>query len=141
MTKHVIMFQGRNKQRNFMRVNTTHSRIKNLKMNDQVYALRRKVIDIIYTLKKDLDLPRIEVRIMENHETILASGTMDNTSVIWITESSANLPYENLLHLVAHEVGHAVFKLKHSNKCQLMKQGNTLNNPCTLEQIIKILKK
>jgi hypothetical protein len=41
--------------------------IKNFKMNDDVYSLRRKVINMIYEVKNHIkDLPRVEVRIGES---------------------------------------------------------------------------
>lgn len=51
--------------------------VKNKNMNNEVYKLRRKVINIIYDLKKDLDLPRIIVRITDNNGNILGVGTMN----------------------------------------------------------------
>lgn len=109
-------------------------------MNADTYALRRKVIDIIYLLKNHLDLPRIEVRITDTpHDETLAIGTMDHTSVIWVTEKAVNMEYAELLHIVAHEIGHAVYKKKHNEKCPLM--APVLNKPCSLEKIIQVLKK
>ena len=48
------------------------AQIKNFKMNDEVYKLRRQVINLIYEVKKEfLSFPRIEVRIGEarNHNS------------------------------------------------------------------------
>jgi hypothetical protein len=38
---------------------------RNYKMNDEVYKLRRQVIDLIYEVKSVYDIPRIYVRIGE----------------------------------------------------------------------------
>ena len=35
------------------------------KMNDATYALRRNIMDAIYELKNHVELPRIEVRIVD----------------------------------------------------------------------------
>jgi Zn-dependent M32 family carboxypeptidase len=110
-------------------------------MNDATYILRRRVIEQIYVLKKHLDLPRITVRITDDHETILGAGTMDNNVTIWITERAAKFDDKNLLHLVGHEIGHAVYKLNHKKNCPLMEQGNSLANPADLKTIVKVLKK
>ena len=41
-------------------------KIKNFKMNDNTYSLKRKVIDLIYEAKRGgVNLPRIEVRVGE----------------------------------------------------------------------------
>ena len=48
--------------------------IKNFKMNDSVYKLRRQVINLIYEVKSQIkNLPRIDVRIGEprNHRNCL----------------------------------------------------------------------
>jgi len=52
-----------------MRWDTTTNIGKNLKMDDKVYKLRRRVINLIYELKKiKPDLPRITVRITEDKQ-------------------------------------------------------------------------
>jgi len=115
----------------------------NKKMNSDVYQLRRKVIELIYSFKKSVDLPRIEVRITNNgtgkNEHTLGCGTMDKTTVIWIPERTVGMDAETLRHVVAHEIGHAVFKLKHNDNCPLM--APVLDAPATMEQIVKCFKK
>lgn len=110
-------------------------------MNQETYKLRRKVIDIIYKLKQHLNLPRIEVRITEDHPTYLGMGTMDSSRTIWIVQKACQFNEANLLHLVAHEIGHAVFKLDHDDNCPLMKQGLSMTRPASMETIIKVLSK
>lgn len=94
----------------------------NFKMNKDVYALRRKVINIIYDLKKAVPtLPRVEVRI-GNHacdQNVLGCAMMTKCQ-IWITETAIKMNADELRHIVAHELGHAVLGLKHDNKCPLM---------------------
>ena len=108
------------------------------KMNDETYALRRKVIDAIYELKKIVDLPRIEVRIVKG-----AKGTCGyaylNQRVIHIEERYAKISPEVLLHLVAHEVVHAVTGFEHDNNCYLMQPYHNPN--ANKEKTIEAFKK
>jgi beta-lactamase regulating signal transducer with metallopeptidase domain len=113
--------------------------LKNKKMNTETYKLRRKVIDIIYDLKKHIDLPRIEVKITDDNQNTLGLGTMKGKPKIWIVERAVNMSHEKLVHIVAHEIGHAVFSLDHSQNCPLM--GTTLTKPASLEQIVQVLAK
>ena len=108
-------------------------------MNSDTYVQKRKVMEVIYELKQYINLPRITVKITESHGKFLGMGTMDKTVVIWITEEGANLKPESLMHLVAHEIGHAVFKMQHRDTCPLMKQGLSMHSPASLETIIKVL--
>lgn len=114
--------------------------VKNKEMNQYVYQLRRKVIDIIYDIKKEIELPRIEVRVVEKHEHILGVGRVGE-NMIWITEDCITHGKELLFHVVAHEIGHAVFKLSHNKKCPLMKPSVGQENAASRQQILKVLRK
>ena len=113
-------------------------KLNNKKMNNEVYSLRRKVINIIYDIKKEVDLPRIEVRITDSHTHILGVGRM-NCNIIWITEECINCNPKTLFHVVAHEIGHAVFGLSHDDNCKLMKP--IVISAATKKQAINVLKK
>jgi len=92
-------------------------------MNKEVYALRRKVMNIIYDLKKAVPtLPRVEVRIGNhvNDKRVLGQARMTECQ-IWITETATNMNADELRHIVAHELGHAVLGLEHDDKCPLMR--------------------
>ena len=119
-------------------MNTTE--IKNFKMNDEVYLLRRRVIDILYQAKDfNIKLPRVNVRIgkpTENNENVLGVGGNKN---IWITEKAINKGYQYLLHVVLHELCHAVYNLNHNEKCKLM--ASVLDKPCGITEAWKIFKK
>lgn len=119
---------------------TTCSQLKNKTMNNEVYLLRRRVLNQIYLLKRFVNLPRITVRITEDHHELIGMGTMDHNVTIWITEKACKFDDKNLLHLVAHEIGHAVYKKTHNDSCPLMKQGLTIEKPANLETIVKVLK-
>jgi len=93
--------------------------LKNLQMNDDVYALRRKVIELIYEAKELDDLPRIEVRITEDDKEILGQGRM-NQNIIWISRRAVT--EFNLRPIVYHEILHAVYGVPHDEKCPLMRK-------------------
>ena len=115
--------------------------IKNFKMNDEVYKLRTKVINLIREVKKQYrTLPRIEVRIGEarNHSVLGVARLKDNK--IWITKRATDMSQDALRNVVFHEIVHAVTGFEHDEKCPLMKStldGYLLNkNEC-----MKYLKK
>jgi|TARA_R100001163_G_C5031034_1_gene171234 hypothetical protein len=116
-------------------------KIKNFKMNNEVYKLRRQVINLIYEAKNfGIDLPRIDVRIgtaKKGHEQILGVGRMSDKK-IWITEKAINHSTNYLRHVVFHEIGHAVFGLNHREDCPLM--CSELDKPVTKKQALSILK-
>jgi len=118
------------------------SKIKNFKMNDEVYKLRRQVIELIYEAKRGgVRLPRIEVRIGEQkakYKNVLGIATM-NGNQMWITKDAIDLGLDVLRNVVFHEIGHAVFNLEHNNKCPLMesKQNTVLNKEDCLKHLIK----
>lgn len=90
----------------------------NKPMNNDTYALRRQVMDIIYTVKKKVSLPRITVRIAERDHNTLGLARM-NDNIIWICENSFR--NEALLYsTVLHEILHAVKGTEHNSKCDLM---------------------
>ena len=114
--------------------------INNFKMNDDTYAERRKVINILYEAKRmNIKLPRINVRIgsaAEGHENTLGVGGALN---IWITKKAIDRGYNYLLHVVLHELCHAVFNMDHNEKCKLM--ASTINTPCGVQEAWGIFKK
>lgn len=132
MSKKVRTFNKRNKQLGYA---------KNLKMNDEVYKLRRAVIDFIYEAKTHVQLPRIEVRITEPHK-----GSHSN--VLGLAYLSQNVIYipSNLIEngrlktyfreVVAHEIVHAVTGFAHDSKCPLM-SPSIGRKPMTDEELWK----
>jgi hypothetical protein len=93
---------------------------KNLRMNDGVYALRRKVMDIVYEVKEVKDLPRVTVRITENKDCDVLGIARMGGNIIWIPENTVKMTEDELRNVVIHEIGHAVFNLKHDENCSLM---------------------
>ena len=119
--------------------------IKNFKMNDAVYKLRRQVINLIYEVKKEIkDLPRIEVRIGEARKKNVLGVAMLKDCKIWITDDAINMGDDALRNVVFHEIVHAVTGFGHDDKCPLMKpnlDGYLLNkNQCMkyLKSYIKV---
>lgn len=114
-----------NKVRQYNKVNEKQGYAKNLKMSDEVYKLRRAVIDFIYEAKKVVELPRIDVRITEpnkgSHSNVLGLAYL-NANVIYIPsnliENGRLKPY--FREVVAHEIVHAVTGFAHDNSCPLM---------------------
>lgn len=97
---------------------TTSPDLKNLKMNKDTYKLRREAMSYIYEMKKLFPgLPRIDVRITEDHKKILGQGRMKG-KVIWITKKAVTK--RNLRPIVYHEVLHAVKGVGHKKDCPLM---------------------
>ena len=109
--------------------------LKNKKMSPEVYKLRRVIIDMIYEFKKIIDLPRITVRVTEDGEAeeknTMGVGTMDNRVVIWIPEKTLKRSEDTLREVIAHEIGHAVFKLRHDNSKMM---NSTINYPAMTKQ-------
>ena len=95
--------------------NDTTKLLKNKEMNSEVYKTRREVIKLVYEAKKLVpNLPRITVRIAENHHRTNAVGRMGG-NIIWVTERFAAKK-----RTVFHEICHAAFAQEHINGCPLM---------------------
>ena len=128
---------------NNKRDNMKTKKIKNFKMNDEVYKLRRQVIELIYEAKRGgLNLPRISVRIGEQkakHKNVLGCAKM-NGNQMWITKDAIDLGMDTLRNIVFHEIGHAVFNIAHNEKCPLMQKelpDTILNKEDCLKHLIK----
>ena len=117
------------------------AQIKNFKMNDEVYKLRRQVINLIYEVKKEfLSFPRIEVRIGEARNHNVLGVAKLSKKQIWITKRAVDMSQDALRNIVYHEIVHAITGFGHDEKCPLMKStmdGYLLNK----KQCMKYLKK
>ena len=118
-------------------------KIKNFKMNDEVYKLRRQVIELIYEVKRGGGkLPRISVRVGEQtakHKNILGCAMM-NKNQMWITKDAIDLGTDTLRNVVFHEIAHAVFNVVHDEKCPLMSKelpDTMLNKEDCLKHLLK----
>jgi|TARA_R110002020_G_scaffold292962_1_gene508428 hypothetical protein len=121
-----------------MRKKTTKDFI-NHKMNDDVYKLRRQVIDMIYEIKNVYsDIPRIDVRIGKSKTCGVLGLARLNDNIIWIDDKSY-MTYRNndfLRNVVYHEILHAIYGIEHDEKCPLM--CSKLNEVISKDQCLKI---
>jgi hypothetical protein len=99
---------------------------KNLEMNDDTYALRRKVIDLVYEANGLLAtrLPRVVVRITE--DTIKCENWLGRArlgkNILWIPRNIiTQMKDDELRHIVFHEIIHAVFSEAHDEAVPLMR--------------------
>lgn len=114
----------------------SNGKTNNLKMNDAIYKLRRQVIDYIYEAKEVVELPRITVRITDNHKTMLGCATLEK-DILWITERAINEGWD-LRSIVYHEIAHAVFGTKHDENCRLMKACQDPNDSSPSKRMSKL---
>jgi len=114
-------------------MNYCNGKTKNLKMNDDTYKLRRQVINIIYDAKKMVfGIPRITVRITENHKSMLGCAKIKG-NILWITKRAIkDYTPTQLRAIVYHEILHAVYGIKHNENCPLM--SSVINKNITEEQ-------
>ena len=113
-------------------------KIKNFDMNKNTYALRRKVINLIYEVKNSgVNLPRIEVRIGEPRKQNLLGCALLKDNKIWITDDAINMGEDALRNVVFHEIVHAVTGFGHDEKCPLMCSalGKLLNKKDCLDKL------
>ena len=120
----------------------------NKKMNSDVYALRRDIINIIYQLNDLIEgkFPRVQVRVTDNGKdnkrSVLGVATMGNNE-IWICESAFALTKERLYHVVLHELCHTWFSTEHYDSCHLMapRLPHKLSNAKAKKAFLKYAKK
>jgi len=119
-------------------------KIKNFKMNDDVYKLRRQVINLIYEVKNGGGkLPRISVRVGEQtakHKNVLGCAKISNNQM-WITKDAIDLGSDILRNIVFHEIAHAVYGTQHDESCPLMcsalNEDAVLNKEDCLKHLLK----
>ena len=114
--------------------------IKNFKMNNEVYSLRRKVINMIYEVKNHIeDLPRVEVRIGEARCENVLGLAMRGKRKLWITKKAIDMSEDALRNIVYHELVHAIFGFRHDDKCPLMQPTlkTILNKEDCLKNLLK----
>ena len=100
---------------------TTNRKIQSKRMSDEVYKMRREIIDIIYRVKKLVpNMPRISVRVADNDDEVLGCATMRGHEM-WITERSTSD-----LAVVLHEILHAWKGIEHDDNCKLMHPNKQL---------------
>ena len=95
--------------------------ITNFDMNAEVYALRRRVMQFIYEVKKTIPtLPRVEVRIGTSKKKEVLGQARLSQRVIWITDKALDMNDDKLRNIVYHELLHAICGTEHDTECPLM---------------------
>ena len=113
------------------RKNVTTPTHRNLKMDKEVYALRRRVMGFVYEAKALLggNMPRVEIRITECTEPRVLGSARMGDCVIWIPAAKMKQRTDlQLRRTVLHEILHAVYAQEHVPGCKLM--GPTAQ-PCS----------
>lgn len=95
-----------------------------LKMGDETYQLRRNVMDVIYQAKRIVDLPRVEVRIVETRPCTMGYAYLGK-NIIHISNRYAMTAGPVLDALVLHEIVHTVKAQRHVETCPLMQANYT----------------
>ena len=109
------------------------------RMSNDIYTLRRKVINIIYQLKNDgCQLPRIEVRILTDKADIMGVAFMGK-NIIGVTAETTN--DKNLYTTVMHELLHAIKATNHINNCPIMHPTSKFDGKYSYEELLPIFKK
>jgi hypothetical protein len=117
--------------------------IKVLKMSDDLFKHRRRVMGFLYEARKaaGIELPRVMVRIVEFPEHPSVAGvSIVNKNEIHIALASLSMTDDQLRLVVWHELAHAYFDAKHNENCLLMHPiggGRTY----TKEQLAPIFKR
>ena len=124
---------------------------KNLKMNDEVYALRREVMNYVYEAKNLLrgigvDMPRVDVRITDNTGSYGQAAGMGGMqrNIIWISTMCLNKWNKHVKQVVFHELLHALEGIMHDESCPLMKSHfdhKPLSEKVLVENFLKYFKK
>ena len=103
------------------RKNKTTKNFINFKMTDEVYKLRKKVINVLYDLKNNgFNIPRIDVRIGQHKNCQVLGVARLNNNIIWITEKAIDKKEIEFYHTVLHELLHTIYGCEHDNKCHIM---------------------
>jgi hypothetical protein len=111
--------------------------LKNKDMNPATYALRRKVMAMIYEAKALApSLPRVDIRITEDDATTLGLARMGNKE-IWITSRAVDSDKFDLRTIVFHELVHAVYGIDHDETCKLMRSTHKPLAKAEAERLFK----
>jgi hypothetical protein len=102
-----------------------------MRMNDNVYQLRRQVIDIIYEANRRLQangcprLPRQEVRIVDGGKKNILGYAWMGCNIVHINKQTCEgrrdtSEHTALLYTTLHELLHSVLAIDHTESCPLM---------------------
>tara|TARA_R110002167_G_scaffold124178_1_gene303490 strand:+ start:197 stop:628 length:432 start_codon:yes stop_codon:yes gene_type:complete len=112
---------------------------KMLKMDDNVYALRRKVMDVLYDIKhRGYTIPRVEVRVVDGSTDACAYAYLGENIVHF---NKTYMEDKNFTQIVLHEVVHASFGVGEVIGCNLMHCSEFWNNDVSLAEAWKLFDK
>jgi hypothetical protein len=98
--------------------NTTTRNAKMLKMDDEIYQLRRKVMNVLYEIKnRGYSIPRVEVRVVSEDTEACAYAYLGK-NIVHFNKKYMNV--SNFTQVVLHEVIHASFGVGEVVGCKLM---------------------
>jgi len=98
---------------------------KNKRMNNEVYKMRRVIIEMIYTINnllksKGMDrMPHLKVRIAEHTECVNGWAILGRNE-IYFPENRVYRNNNELFCTVVHECLHAIWGIEHNDGCWLM---------------------
>lgn len=122
-------------------------RVKRVELSDDVFAQRRKIMELIYEAREIIggDLPYIKIQIVEyiNETDTLGTCYLNKDHVV-ISKECAKWSKPILRWVVWHELGHAYFNARHDEECPLMKPRISLSDTpqkAVLARVLKRLKK
>jgi hypothetical protein len=92
-----------------------------LDMDNNVYLLRKKVMNVIYEAKnKGFVLPRVEVRIVSSNTDACAYAYLGK-NIIHVNKTYTERKYDHLFtQIILHEMVHAIFGINEVVGCKLM---------------------
>jgi len=112
---------------------------KMLKMDDNVYALRRKVMNVLYDIKRrGYAIPRVEVRVVDGSTDACAYAYLGQDIVHF---NKTYMERKNFTQIVLHEVVHASFGVGEVIGCNLMHCSEFWNNNVSLTEAWKLFDK
>jgi hypothetical protein len=98
--------------------NTTTRNAKMLKMDDEIYQLRRKVMNVLYEIKnRGYNIPRVEVRVVSEDTEACAYAYLGRNIIHF---NKKYMKVSNFTQVVLHEVVHASFGVGEVVGCKLM---------------------
>lgn len=125
----------RNNRRRDTRLTDGHFGYKVMQMDNEVYQLRRRVINCIHEAKNLVDLPRIDVRIVDGGKPTDAIGyAWHNSNIVHMSKRWCTMSHDELYMVVLHELVHAVVGFHHDENCYLMKATFTDANNIKLAE-------
>lgn len=91
-----------------------------LKMDNDTYTLRRNVMGVLYEAKRRVDIPRIEIRVVDTPPCLLGYAYVNQNIIHICHEVAGGSDHVRLVGTVLHEILHASKGVEHDPRCPLM---------------------